>query len=200
MAHPLAVFFGGTGTMPTSPPPPPPPPPGAPNAPTSLSQTSVTPTTWVGGWTDNASDETGHNLYASGSLKGTAAANATSGTWSSLTEGTQYDFTVNAENASGESPDSNTVTAYTQLAAPTGFSASLSGGVVTFTWVNASSNYTELQMQKDAADEGSALPFGTTQYQEPEGTAAGTWRVYAKASGIPDSDKSGSVTGPSWPE
>ena len=193
----------GTETpyAPTSPPPPPPPPPAAPNAPTALALSSRTDTTWTGSYTDNSSDEDEFRIKADGSQKGTAAADATSITASGLTEGTEYDFVVVAYNAAGgESSDSNTVTSYTKLAAPSGLSAVLSGGVVTFTFTINSSNYSEHQMQKDSVDEGSPLALGVNQYQVAEGDAAGTWRVYARGSGKPDSEFSGTVSGPPWPE
>lgn len=196
-----AILFGyETPFAPVSPPPPPPPPPGVPAAPTDLALTSRTDTTATFSFTDNASTETGFRIKADGSNKGTAAADASSITASGLTEGTGYDFVCVAYNGSGESPDSNTVTAYTQLAAPTDFSGVLSGGTVTFTWTDNSSNNSEYQMQKDSADEGSPLGASTTQYQVDEGDAAGTWKVNARASGIPASDYSGSVSGPPWPE
>jgi hypothetical protein len=92
------------------------------------------------------------------------------------------------------------VSSYTKLAAPSGLVGTLSGGIVTFTFTINSSNYSEHQMQKDSVDEGDPLAIGVNQFQVAEASAAGTWRVYARGSGKPDSDYSSTVSGPPWPE
>lgn len=196
----LKLLFarGTTPYAPTSPPPPPPPPPGAPNAPTNLALTSQTATTVTLSYTDNSSDEDGFYVYADGVQKGSAAANATSITATGLTEGTQYDFTVTAYNGSGESPDSNTVTAYTKLATPTGFYGQDLGTFIRFSWADNSSNESEYVLDKNGSDYGS-VGANVTTYDVDEADASGTFKVQARASGIPSSDYSGTASGPPWP-
>lgn len=200
----IALLFqaGTTPNAPTSPPPPPPPPASEPNAPTSLAVSSRTDTTVTFTYTDNSSDEDGFRIYASGTLAGTAAADATTITASSLTEGTEYDFICNAFNSSGESPDSNTVTAYTKLAKPTNVQGQQFTGFGRLTFTDNSAKEGEHVVLKNAVDF-RTLAANVTQTDITDADAAGsnTWTVQARDSVIPSSDASDgfTATGGNWP-
>src|SRR5205823_3703842 len=69
-------------------------------------------------WTDNSTNETGFNVYAStdGSTFtqiATVGAGATAYNWTGAASGTSYSFRVTAYNAAGASAASNTATAAT---------------------------------------------------------------------------------------
>lgn len=195
----ILASAGTTPFQPTSPPPPPPPPPGVPDAPTDLALSTRAPTTWTGTYTDNSDDETGFRIKADGSTKGSAAADATTIQATGLTEGTEYDFTVVAFNGSGESPASNTVTSYTQLAAPSSLQAQDMGDFIRFTFTINSSNYANHVVQRDGSDY-LTLGSGVDTFDVDQTDADGfTFKVNARASGPPDSDYSNTQTGPPWP-
>ncbi|HEY6553814.1 MAG TPA: fibronectin type III domain-containing protein, partial [Vicinamibacteria bacterium] len=145
-------------------------PPGAPSALTSglLTSTSVDLR-----WTDNASDETGFTLErcpgtlafcqsnpAQFTVRATLGANVTAHTDPGLVGGTPYSWRVQAFNAAGRSPFSNTLTVTTPTptptppAAPTNLKASLKGlGIrarVGLTWTDKATDETGYTVQRCA--------------------------------------------------
>lgn len=195
----IAALFsaGTTPNAPTSPPPPPPPSGGEPDAPTSLALSSRTATTATFTFTDNSSDEDGFRLKVDGSTNVSGSSSPLTAT--GLTEGTEYDFTVVAYNASGESSASNTVTTYTQLATPTSLSGFTITDFVRFTWTDNSASEGEYVLVKDSTDYVTLPADTTTTDVDSSDAASGTWTVEARDSVIPNSDASSGVSAP-WPE
>jgi hypothetical protein len=95
----------------------------APNAPTigaaSPGDTQAT-VTWTAPTNNGGSAITGYTITSTpGNITATAAAGATSGTVTGLTNGTSYTFTVHATNAIGNSPESAASNSVTPAAAAT---------------------------------------------------------------------------------
>lgn len=93
--------------------------PGVPATPTNLGHSANTTTSITWTWTDNSTDETGFKLETDTHLvKASPAANAVTETEESLTENAKTSRHIHSTNANGDSPPSNTATAYTSVHEP----------------------------------------------------------------------------------
>ena len=121
---------------------------GPPAAPTDLTGSSPSSTTIQLSWTDRSNNETGFHVERSTdgvtfSPAGTTDANSTSFLDTGLPPNTTYTYRVRAFNANGDSAPSNTLAVTTQqppLVPPSNFTAVLSGGQVTLSWTDNTSN------------------------------------------------------------
>lgn len=174
-------------------------------APSGLSASTVDEDSISLTWTDNATNEDDQEIqydtdsnFGSPSTK-TVAANTTSTTVSSLSEGTQYYFRVRASNTDGNSAWSNTDSATTKLNPPSGFSGTDKGSFIRFRWTENSALEDNVEIHKDGSPF-DTLAANTEQYDVNEPTSDGTWKVRVIHSSIPDSDFSNTAGGPPWPE
>lgn len=124
----------------------------APNAPSNVTVSSITQTTAIVSWSDNATNETAQQLYIALSTGGFSkvadiAAGVTSTSVSGLAAGTTYRVYLTASNSYGTSGTSNTATFATTAATPVvtapsaSFTASATSGIAaqtTFTFASTS--------------------------------------------------------------
>ncbi|HEY8937840.1 MAG TPA: LamG-like jellyroll fold domain-containing protein, partial [Cyclobacteriaceae bacterium] len=126
-----------------------------PAVPTGLTATSTAPTSVSLNWTDASTDETGFSVERSTttgtgfSVLTTTAANATSYTDATATEGTNYFYRIQSTNAGGSSVYTSEATVTTLPNAPTGLTATTASATsITLNWTDASSKETGYDIER----------------------------------------------------
>lgn len=148
--------------------------PGSPNPPTGLSATGISSTSIQLDFTDNATDETGFNLYRASVSGGpyvlitTIAANGGTGAASyvdtGLTANTTYYYRLSAVNLAGESAATAEVNATTLVSgAPSNLVAqALASGNIRLTWVDNATTETAFLIERSFT--GAAGTFATVAF------------------------------------
>ena len=126
-----------------------------PAAPSNLNATSGDSASANLTWADNAVNELGYRIESKIGATGTyelvttLGPNTTTGTVTSLTEGAQYYFRMQAVNAGGRSAYSNEASATTVLIAPSGLNGqALSSSQVLLNWTNNSATETGFTIER----------------------------------------------------
>jgi hypothetical protein len=134
-----------------------------PIAPSGLTITSITSGSVILAWSDNSGNETGFRIQrkkgATGTYTeiGTRGANVTT-YWdddTALLDGTQYYYKVRAYNPAGDSPFSNEVNGFTELAKPTSADATaVSRSQINLTWTDNSATETGYKVERKKTSNG----------------------------------------------
>jgi Fibronectin type III domain len=128
-----------------------------PIAPSGLTITSTTSNKVTLAWTDNSGNESGFRIRRKKGATGTYAEIATTGANATtyadndttLIDGTQYYYKVCATNSAGDSPFSNEVNGFTQLAKPTAATATpRSSSRIDLTWIDNSASETGYKIER----------------------------------------------------
>jgi hypothetical protein len=126
-----------------------------PAVPTGLTATSTAPTSVSLSWTDASSNETGFSVERSTttgtgfSVLTTTAANATSYTDATATEGTNYFYRIQSTNVGGSSVYTSEATVTTLPNAPTSLTATAASATsITLNWTDASSKETGYDIER----------------------------------------------------
>ena len=119
-------------------------------------------------WSDNAINELGYRIESKIGATGTyellttLGPNTTSATFTSLTEGTQYYFRVQAVNAGGRSAYSNETSVPTTLISPGGLTAqALSSSQVLLNWSDNSATETGFKIERSPVTDTNFTEIGT---------------------------------------
>ncbi len=171
-----------------------------PDAPTGLVVTAASHSSVSLQWVDNSSNETlfkiERALVSTGSFAeiDTVGAGFTNYSDSTVSASTAYQYRVCAENATGDSDDSNTVAVTTPAepptlpVAPTGLAAtSVAASNVNLQWVDNSSNETLFKIERAPASSGSFVQINTasaesTTYADATVSASTGYRYRVLAS------------------
>jgi hypothetical protein len=125
-----------------------------PVAPSALTITTVQSNRIIIAWTDNSGNETGFKIQRKGATGGyvdirTTAANITSYTDTTVTDGTLYYYRVCATNTAGDSAYSNEASGTTALAKPTAATATaVSSSQINLTWIDNSASETAYRVER----------------------------------------------------
>ena len=176
----------------------------APAAPSNLTITSLLSNQVSLSWSDNSNNETGFKIQRKTGVTGTyvdirtTAANVTSYTDSTVTDGTLYYYRVSATNATGDSAFSNEASGTTPLAKPTSATATaVSSSQINLTWVDNSASETGYKIERKTTVTGTYAQIAQVganvqSYSDTNGLAANTkyyYRIRA-TNGTIDSDYS----------
>ncbi|QOV88077.1 fibronectin type III domain-containing protein [Humisphaera borealis] len=157
-----------------------------PAAPSAVAVNSVSAASLSVTWADNSANETGFRIERSTDginfvQVGTADAGETTFTDTGLDEGTEYTYRVRATmGVSRNSAYSDTDSAVTRPAAPTGLNAALVVGGVDLTWTNLSVNADSYVIERSSNDGDTWSQIGTantTSYSDTT-TSAGLSYLY----------------------
>jgi hypothetical protein len=152
--------------------------PAPPVAPSDLSGTATGAYVVNLTWRDNASNELGYRIESKIGATGTyevlttLGPNTTAATITSLIEGTQYYFRLQAVNAGGVSAYSNETSVTTVLIAPSSLTATaLSSSQVVLNWTDNSSNETGYTVERSPVTDTNytqiaTLPANTTSFTD----------------------------------
>ena len=141
-----------------------------PAAPSGLTITSITSSTVVLTWTDNANNETGFKIQRKQGATGTYTQIATPGanvttytdSDSALLDGTQYYYKVCATNSAGDSSYSNEVNGITILRSPTSLTATaVSSSRIDLTWTDNSLTESGYRIEQSPVDKLHYTEIGT---------------------------------------
>jgi len=192
-----------------------------PSVPTGLTATSTAPTSASLSWTDASTDETGFSVERSTttgtgfSVLTTTAANATSYTDATTTEGTNYFYRIQSINAGGSSVYTSEATVTTLPNAPTGLTATTASATsITLNWTDASSKETGYDIERSLTSGSgfsvvgtaaanaityidASLATGTTYYyriKSKVGTVGSSYTVEANATTAGFDSRAGATT------
>ena len=160
-----------------------------PAAPSGLTITTLLSAKIIIAWTDNSNNETGFKIQRKGATGtytqiATTAANATTYSDTTVTDGTLYYYRVCATNSAGDSAYSNEVSGTTPLASPTSLAATIvSTTQVNLNWTDNSMSETAYLIERKATSSGTYAQIGSvntnvTSYTDTYNFASGTTYYY----------------------
>ena len=164
-------------------------------APTGLTATANGTSQIDLAWTDNADAEDNYEVDrspdgAAWALIATIAAGSTSYNSTGLTEGTRYYYRVRAVGAIKDGAYSSSANAYTQLAAPSGLSATASGSTaIDLAWTDNSASEDSMSVDRSLTGVGdwsviATLDADTVAYQDTGLDPSTTYYYRVRATGI----------------
>jgi uncharacterized repeat protein (TIGR01451 family) len=148
------------------------------NAPSGLSVTPISSGRIDLSWNDNSAAETGYEIErrvsgGSFALLTTTAANATTFSDLSVTDGVAYEYQARAVNATGQSDYSNGASATAPLSAPSGLAATpISSSQVDLSWTDNSASETGYEIERRSS--GGSFSLLTTTAADATSYSDGT--------------------------
>jgi fibronectin type 3 domain-containing protein len=161
-----------------------------PAAPSGLTITSLQRNNVSLSWGDNSGDELGFKIQRKTGVTGTyatiatTAANATTDTDNTVTDGTLYYYRIAATNTAGDSAFSNEASGTTPLAAPTSATATaVSSSQINLTWVDNSASETGYKVERKTGATGTYTQIAQVganvqSYSDTNGLAGNTRYYY----------------------